>query len=232
MKRFFVLILALISTSIYAQKDKDEESGVIRNYGIKFSPTQIVVGEFNFTYEQRVAKKISLELEVGPTMSQFGLGFGNQKIWQGNSGLGLFNFHSISADASSGIGVLAGIAPRIYPTASNYSMKGFYISPLFKYRLFNYSVKDNLGILGNEKASISQLFFRFNMGIQFWPKDANFIIDMYFGVGMSTYNIRGNEIDFSGNYDVNGNPIQIWHSYSDNGVRFNAVTGVRFGFGN
>ena len=42
----------------------------------------MVAGEINFSYEQRVARKISLELEMGPTISQFGLSLGNQRLWQ------------------------------------------------------------------------------------------------------------------------------------------------------
>ena len=104
-----LLLLAIIATfSANAQKNNSEVGGVMRNYAIKFAPFQLIAGEFNFSYEQRVAKRISLDLELGPTISQFGLNFGNQKIWQGNSGLDLFNFNSISYNASSGVGFLLG----------------------------------------------------------------------------------------------------------------------------
>jgi hypothetical protein len=231
MKKSLLLLAITATLSVNAQKNSSEVGGVMRNYAIKFAPFQLIAGEFNFSYEQRVAKRISLDLELGPTISQFGLNFGNQKIWQGNSGLDLFNFNSISYNASSGVGFFAGIGPRIYPTSDEYSLKGFYFSPEVKYRLYNYSLKDYNGNLENTKASLDQLIFRFNMGIQFWPKAANFVLDMYFGVGLSTFNIRGKNIEYSNIPDANGFNQTYWDSYRDNGVRFNAITGLRLGFG-
>ncbi len=72
------------------------------------------------------------------------------------------------------------------------------------------------------------MIFRFNAGLQFWPGDGNFSLDMYFGVGLGTYNIRGNYLNW---VDNNGNAQLGWTSYSDSGIRFNAATGIKFGFG-
>lgn len=219
-----VIILSAVSLSTYSQS----ESGY-RNFAIKFSPTQLVAGEFNFSYEQRVARLISLELEVGPTISQFGLNFGNQKLWQGD--LGLWNFTPIDNNASAAVGFHVSLAPRFYPSSDDSQMKGLYLSPVFKFRQYNYTNKDESGMLDNARSSISQFIFRFNMGLQFWPGDGNFSIDMYFGLGLGTFDIKGQRIGAYENPPGSGNIVQRWETYRDNGIRINAITGIKFGFG-
>ncbi|MNU88538.1 hypothetical protein D3C71_783500 [compost metagenome] len=222
-KLLALIILSTVSFGSYSQDD----SGY-RNFAIKFSPTQLVAGEFNFSYEQRLTKMISLELEVGPTISQFGLNFGNQKLWQGD--LGLWDFESIDQRADASIGFHVSLAPRFYPAATEDNpMKGLYLSPVFKYRQYNYINEDETEVLDNAKSSISQMIFRFNMGLQFWPGNGHFSLDMYFGVGLGTFDIKGQRIN---SYDAgSGNWMTRWETYRDNGIRFNAVTGIKFGFG-
>lgn len=218
-----IIILSAVSFGSYSQ----EESGY-RNFVIKFSPTQLVAGEFNFSYEQRLAKIISLELEVGPTISQFGLNLGNQKLWQGDLGIG--DYDPIDPNAEASIGFHASLAPRFYPAATEDNMmKGLYLSPVFKYRVYNYINEDETEVLDDVKSSLSQMIFRFNMGLQFWPGNGNFSLDMFFGVGLGTFDIKGQRIN---TYD-NGSGVWMtrWETYRDNGIRFNAITGIKFGFG-
>lgn len=54
---FVVTILASISFG------QEESTG--HSYCVKFAPIQLIAGEFNFTYEQRLGKFTSLELELG-----------------------------------------------------------------------------------------------------------------------------------------------------------------------
>lgn len=222
-----ILILSAVSFGTYSQ-EATENSGE-KKFALKFCPTQLAAGEFNFSYEQRVARIVSLEFEVGPTISQFGLNFGNQRLWQGNDGLGIWQFQSIGEDAKSAIGFHISIAPKFYPASEDNQMKGLYLSPVFKYRKYNYINEDLSGVLEDERSNIDQMIFRFNMGFQFWPGDGNFCIDMYLGVGLSTFNIRGNYLE---NYiDDQGYAQTRWQSYTDSGIRFNVATGLKFGFG-
>jgi hypothetical protein len=231
MNKICLLAILIGVNYSFAQKKEVESSDKMRSYSIKFCPTQITVGEFNFSYEQRVAKRISIELEVGPTISQFGIGFGNQRLWQGSSGIGLFNFKPIDYQAKNGIGFLFSIAPRIYPTGTPYTMKKFYISPQIKYRVYNYNMRDFNEVLDPTKASVDQLTFRFLLGLQFWPKDANFSLDVFWGLGLTSYTIRGKEYEYL--LDPNGyTSTPYWNSYRDNGVMFNFTTGLKLGFGN
>lgn len=218
-----IIILSTVSFGSYSQ----DESGY-RKFVLKFSPTQLVAGEFNFSYEQRLAKIISLELEVGPTISQFGLNMGNQKLWQGDLGLG--NYKPIDPDAEASIGFHVSLAPRFYPAATEDNpMKGLYLSPVFKYRKYNYINEDDMEVLDNAKSSLSQMIFRFNMGLQFWPGDGNFSLDMFFGIGLGTYEIKGQRVE---SYDAgSGVWATRWVGYQDNGIRFNVATGIKFGFG-
>ncbi|MDR0802502.1 hypothetical protein [Fluviicola sp.] len=224
MKRLLgIIILSAVSFSTYSQN----ESGY-RNFAIKFSPTQLAAGEFNFSYEQRVARLISLELELGPTISQFGSNFGNQKLWQGD--LGLWDFDAIDKNAFASVGFHVSLAPRFYPSFDDGQMKGLYLSPVFKFRQYNYTNKFDM--LDNARSSISQFIFRFNMGLQFWPGDGKFSIDMYFGLGLGTFNIKGQRVGEYENPPGSGNVVPRWETYRDNGIRINAITGIKFGFGN
>lgn len=222
-----LIILSSVSFGAYSQEET-EYTGE-KNFVLKFCPTQLVAGEFNFSYEQRIARIFSLELEGGPTISQFGLNFGNQRIWRGNDGLELWQFDPISEDAKSAIGFHVSLAPRFYPTSEDNQLKGLYLSPVFKYRKYNYLNEDFTGTLDDTKSYVDQMIFRFNLGFQFWPGDGNFSLDMYFGVGLGTYNIHGKDLE---NYiDDQGYTQTRWSSYTDSGLRFNAATGIKFGFG-
>lgn len=219
-----ILIVSVVSFGAYSQDEMEMDSGE-KNFVLKYCPTQLVAGEFNFSYEQRIARMISLELEVGPTISQFGLNFGNQRLWQGD----LWDFNGIDTDANAAIGFHVSLAPRFYPTSEDNQLKGLYLSPVFKFRRYNYVNEDMNDILDDAKSNVDQMMFRFNMGFQFWPGNGNFSLDMFFGVGLSTFNIKGQYID---NYvDNQGNVQSNWRSYTDSGIRFNAATGIRFGFG-
>lgn len=229
MKKILSIIFISSSLIVFSQDGKETGFDGIRNFAIKFSPTQLAAGEFNFTYEQRVAKRISLELEVGPTISQFGLNFGNQRLWQGD--LGLWKFNSLGDEPDAAIGFHVAIAPRFYPVSDEYLLKGLYLSPQFKFRRYNYEEVDYTETLGNVRSTIDQTIFRFNMGLQFWPGDGDFCIDMFFGVGLGTFAIKGNDIIYTEDPVGSGNVTYEWKSNRDTGVRFNAVTGIRFGFG-
>jgi len=218
-----VIILSAVSFGAYSQEE--EVTSTEKKFVLKFCPTQLVAGEFNFSYEQRIARIISLELEVGPTISQFGLNFGNQRLWRSD----IWEFDAINADAEAAIGFHASLAPKFYPTSEDNELKGLYLSPLFKYRTYNYSIEDVTGNLDDSKASLSQAMFRFNMGFQFWPGDGNFSIDMYFGVGLSMFTIKDRFVD---NYiDGQGYVQSQWATNTDTGVRINIATGLKFGFG-
>ncbi|WP_343605604.1 hypothetical protein [Fluviicola sp.] len=220
-----VIMLSAVSLSTYSQ----EESGY-RKFAVKFSPTQLAAGEFNFSYEQRLARLVSMELELGPTISQFGLNFGNQKLWQGD--LGLWDFNAIDYDAAAAVGFHVSLAPRFYPASDDSQMKGLYLSPVFKFRQYNYTNKDeSYYMLDNARSSINQFIFRFNMGLQFWPGDGNFCLDMYFGVGLGTFNITGQSVGTYENPPGSGNVSPRWETYRDNGIRINAITGIKLGFG-
>ncbi|TSJ41975.1 hypothetical protein [Fluviicola chungangensis] len=222
-----IILLSAVSLGAHSQETM-EDSGEKR-FVLKFCPTQLFAGEFNFSYEQRVARILSLELEVGPTISQFGVNFGNQRLWQGNDGLGVWQFQSIGEDAEAAIGFHVSLAPKFYPTSEDNQLKGLYLSPVFKYRKYNYINEDINGILDDAKSHLDQMIFRFNMGFQFWPGDGNFSIDMYFGVGLSTFHIQGQSLDSY--VDDQGYTQTRWSSFSDTGIRFNAATGLKFGFG-
>ena len=218
-----IIMLSAVSFGTYSQ-EAAEDSGE-KNFVLKFCPTQLVAGEFNFSYEQRIARIISLELEVGPTISQFGLNFGNQRLWRSD----IWEFDPVNIDAEAAIGFHVSLAPRFYPTSDDNQLKGLYLSPVFKYRVYNYTIEDVSGNLDDARSSLSQAMFRFNMGFQFWPGDGNFSIDMYFGVGLSTFTIKDQYLD---NYvDSNGYVQSQWASNTDTGIRLNAATGLKFGFG-
>ncbi len=218
-----IIILTAVSFGTYSQEET-EGSGE-KKFVLKFCPTQLVAGEFNFSYEQRIARIFSLELEVGPTISQFGLNFGNQRLWRSD----IWEFDPINENAEAAIGFHVSLAPKFYPTSEDNQLKGLYLSPVFKYRTYNFTNEDVTGNLDDARSSLSQAIFRFNMGFQFWPGDGNFSVDMYFGVGLSTFTIKDQYVD---SYVDNQGYVQSqWTSTSDTGIRMNVATGLKFGFG-
>lgn len=227
MKKIF-LVAFIIPMLSFSQSHLDTALHEMRNFAVKFCPTQIVAGEINFSYEQRIARKISLELEIGPTISQFGLSLGNQRLWQNM----IFNqdYKPVISNSQMATGFHVAFAPKFFPLSRyDYLLQGFYISPQFKYRMYNYVLKDYTDQLGDDRGRVTQSFFRFNMGFNIWPKQSNFCIDVFWGLGMNMYKVAGKAILYT--VDGNGNETYSWKSYNSSGARFNFLVGVKFGYG-
>jgi hypothetical protein len=208
MNKFISVFLVTILASISFGQESTSE----RKYAIKFAPIQLISGEFNFAYEQRIGKFTSVELELGPTFSEVGFTRGNHSFWE-------------NGNPDSGIGFHGALGVRLYPLCDAYEMKSLYLEPQIKYRRYNSVYTDNDYNAGDVTGNLDQLIFRFNMGIQFWASD-RLTIDIYAGIGL------GNNSDetYYLNYDgVSGN--YIWQSNVEKELLVNGTTGIRIGFG-
>ncbi|MCC6702514.1 MAG: DUF3575 domain-containing protein [Fluviicola sp.] len=205
------IITALVVTIIASISFGQEES-TGHSYSIKFAPIQLIAGEFNFTYEQRLTKFTSLELELGPTFSEVGLSRGNHNLW--NTG-----------NPESAIGFHGALGFRLYPLCAANEMSSLYLEPQFKYRRYNSVYTDDNYNAGDITGNLDQLIFRFNLGYQFWASD-RLAIDLYAGIGMGNNSDERYDLIYDG---VSG--AYTWKANVVKRLLINGTTGIRIGFG-
>ncbi len=205
-----------------SKKEADQESGELKGFdvqqAIKFTPTQLIVGEINFSYEKAIGQRSSFEIEAGPTLSRVGifrLDFNDN-----NSG---------ALTRKSDLGGFVGLGFRFYPLMKRYNMNGLYISPMFKYRHYNTAISDSAGVLANTKDTRTNFSFTFNVGYQLWASQY-LTFDFYAGCGLNYTTTKENSISYF--YDGNTNLYTSqWDVKRDQGVLFVARLGIKIGIG-
>lgn len=190
----------------------------VENYNaFKFDPLRMTIGEINFSWEKRIDEKVSVEFELGPTISNLG---GNRFFYDS------YNQYQIN----SRMGGLISAAVRYYPLEGSWAMNKLYISPKLKYRRYN-SEFTSLDIpLPNQSAFSNETMFTFNIGYQQWLSD-NFAFDYYIGMGIGGFR----STNYSVNSIYNGNTQTYdysWSKYTNDFTRVIGVIGVKVTIGN
>jgi hypothetical protein len=234
LKKFIVLVIAFIPILAYSQeerivivekgrsrKEPKDHKIVDNSYVIKFSPVQMLRGEINLGLEKTINEMSSVEIELGPTISEIGFSVNENHFNDPFGGPG--------AARITGTGFFGSVAYRFYPMDGMKVLNGFYISPIFKYRLYNFGLSDFSGVLAETKGREGQTMFTMNVGVQRWYSD-HFSMDFFAGLGLcqevhktarAKYEYNGS----TGEYDYS------WDRYSYHGVRFTATMGVKIGIG-
>ncbi|MCO5259410.1 MAG: DUF3575 domain-containing protein [Crocinitomicaceae bacterium] len=219
-KIIFICFSMFVGFHTLAQRDEHSK------FFIKFSPTQLVVGEMNFAYEQRVSPQSSIELSLGPTVSEIGI----NKFYL-NSIIGNMNYYGGgNSRKESGMGFFAGLVYRYYPISVYATApQGLYLGPEVKYRMYNTYFVDNSGVLDNKIGTTNQFLFRFNTGYQF-VVGRRFAIDVFtaLGLGYTVITQYNNYTIFDGNYNLYKTD---WTARTRNKVFFSGSIGVKFGIG-
>ena len=206
-----------------AQKEEKERKLVDNTSVIKFSPLQMIAGEINFGYEHKVDEMSSVEFEFGPTLSNIGMSVSGNHYYYDP-----FGSYSYAVQTSKpGFFLSAGY--RFYPMDNGRVLNGFYISPVFKYRLMNNGYSDYSGNLPDSKGSENDFNFSFNFGYQAWLSN-HFSMDFFGGIGLAyesyiTRNINSVYNSTTGLYDYS------WNRNTYDGVRFLITGGVKVGIG-
>lgn len=210
----------LLTTAALAQREKDEYSA----FAVKFTPTQLVMGEINFGFEHRVAPHSSLEVSLGPTISEIG-----------GARLLTTDFEDLDAPAGnvetmSQMGYFASLGYRFYPLSYAKAPRGLYLSPEIKYRVYNVSYRDVMENLSDENGAVTETMFRFILGYHFWP-GRRFSMDVYFGFGIGNFDRSRYTILETYNPDTMMNEY-AWEEDKLTEARMNATFGLKFGIGN
>jgi hypothetical protein len=187
---------------------------------IKFSPLSMMVGEINFGYERQLSIKGSIDLQFGPTISE--IGFGNVDNHQ-------FNQIGVSSRHNSGLGFLIGAGYRYYPLDETEALNRLYVSPVLKYRLYNYSIDELSGVLDPLDGSDQQLNFYFNFGYQLWVSNS-FSLDFYTGMGIGYQEIFDGYATTIWNDQMQQNE-NVWITERSTGARYVFNMGLKVGIG-
>lgn len=216
MKRIIALfVCSFIVFQGISQKDNHSK------FAIKFAPSQLVMGELHFAYEQRILPQSSIEVSLGPTVSEIGL---TPIILENIAG----NANGMTKE--SAMGFFGALAYRYYPISGLATApRGLYIAPEIKYRLYNTSYVDEFYGMGERTGAATQISFKFFTGFQFWL-GSKFSIDVFSAVGIGSTSVRTHFVN--GIYDpVSNTTTMAWDSYSKSRVSFTGSMGFKFGIG-
>lgn len=216
-------IITLLSLAVVAQASAQRESDEYSSFAIKFTPSQFVMGEINFGYEQRIAPHSSLELSLGPTISEIGaaqLLTTDLDEWDAPAG---------TTEHGSQLGYFVSLGYRYYPLSYAKAPRGLYLSPEVKYRVYNTSYIDNAELLDDQNGVVTQTMFRFNLGYHFWP-GKRFSMDVFFGFGVSNFERTRYEAVTVYNPDTMMDEY-VWDEDKVKEARLNGTFGLKFGIG-
>lgn len=186
---------------------------------IKFTPTQLLAGEINFSFEKQLSKHTSFEIGAGPTISNIAFGNVNSHLidpWGGGY-----------AYQTSGLGFFAEAGYRYYPLDETEALNRFYLSPVMKFKLMNYGLSDASGVLSPTKGNEMNLNFSFNVGYQLWLSKS-FAMDFYTGLGIGYQQLKSY---YPENIYVDPNWEYQWRDNSRSGARYVFNFGVKVGIG-
>ncbi len=184
----------------------------------KFAPLNLLGGEILFGYERQVGLKGSFDLELGPTISKIGFGLTSHV---GNS-------FEPAVGELSGMGIVFGVAYRYYPLDETEALNRFYVSPQFRYKLFNHKVQDfSEFVPGTQSGNQSNANFLFNFGYQVWTSET-FAIDMYAGVGIGMRTETNWELE---QYYQDNTWQYRWNEIYSTGARYLFNAGIKVGIG-
>ncbi|MDG1334383.1 MAG: DUF3575 domain-containing protein [Crocinitomicaceae bacterium] len=189
---------------------------------IKFTPTQLLAGEINFSFEKQLSKQTSFEIGAGPTISNISLGDGGGNHYV-DPIYGTYSYQT------SKLGFFAEAGYRFYPLDETEALNRFYLSPTLKFKLMNFGIDDASQILDPRDGSDLRMNFAFNIGYQLWMSKS-FSMDFFTGLGigyqqMKTYNAVST-------YNGNTNTYETeWLDNSYTQARYVFNFGVKVGIG-
>lgn len=191
---------------------------------IKFNTLQLMRGEIAFAFESAINERTSFEIELGPTLSQL------KAVSSGHTYPYVDQYNPIqpNVSAQSMVGVHVSGAVRYYPMDEDRVTQGFYISPVFKYRLYNQMYHDESGLLTDQQGSKGQARFSFVFGKQLWFSQ-RFSMDMYIGTGIN-HQVESESLVFA-NFDNNGNVTYNWKNSTIRENLWFITGGIRVGIG-
>lgn len=177
MKSLLTVFVVLSAAVMYAQES--ENTGMPRQiqnkYAVKFTPTQLIMGELNLGVEFKIARRVSMDIELGPTLSYAGLG--------GRTILDYEDSQQSSLTREGSFGYFGALGFRYYLFENTDALTRLYIHPQLKYRVYNTWIEEDTGAWGRILAQNTQYKFLFNVGWQLWAS-RSFGFDFYLGGGL------------------------------------------------
>lgn len=228
-----ITALLVVVTSGIAQQElvvieqgsryKREKKGIRLNDNtsvIKFTPTQMLAGEINFSFEKQLSKQTSFEIGLGPTISNIAVGDGTGNHYFDP----MYGGYTIE---TSGLGFFAEAGYRFYPLDETEALNRFYLSPVLKYKLMNFGLEEASGELPKREGSDMRMNFALNVGYQVWLSKS-FAMDFYTGLGIGFQQVES----YFPVYNYVGTEYQYeWVDNSYSQARYVFNFGVKVGIG-
>lgn len=179
MKNKLLLLFAICFMGNVFAQDENVKGFHDRKYIIKYAPLQIFFGEVPFSFEHAFSNRMSYEVTLGPSLSNFGVS-ADRFGFKGNK---FIRAHDITK-----VGVVASAAFRFYPLAKGNAPKGFFVSPELKYRLFRLQyneIENGAFQMGTNVRNMNHFIVRFNVGYQFIMRNT-LAMELFAGFGFNS----------------------------------------------
>lgn len=175
--RLLHAIAFVVFPAVLFSQELEERRGprqIENKYAIKFTPTQLIMGELNLGVEFKIAKKASMDIELGPTLSRVGLG-----------GLTRDDFEDTESSVvkEGSFGYFGALGFRYYPFERTQALTRFYVQPQLKYRVYNTWWQEESDAWDPILSKNTQYKVVFNLGWQLWASKS-FGFDFYLGGGI------------------------------------------------
>lgn len=239
----FILFFSI--QSVFCQEETLTESkerierAPIKNdqtFVFKFDPTRTVlfegkisdhsrsvVSELGLGFEKKTGNRFSFELELGATRFDYAFEpIGAKDIPDDDY------YQTLHYNIESKVGGYSSLAFRCYPLTS--ALRGFYISPKFRYRLLMNEVIPRVSDLPDSRTeSHKEFFYMLNIGYQIWLSN-HYSFDFYVGAGMRSKIDNFQHCYWSYNPKTDSS-ILNWVSSSEKSILPNIHLGIKIGFG-
>jgi len=199
------------------QNSIESSNASSRSWAVKFTPTSLICGEINFSYEMMIADRSSLEFSAGPTISNIGIG-----------GIEVRALKNDLVSLDTKIGYFFSAAYRFYPKKGLDPMSKIYVSPVLKFRNYRTLLLDDLGNVDGIVANNYQARLLFNFGVQLWASE-HFLFDIYTGIGMGYRKVE--VYNPTSAYDGSDWRHNWQESGGIEGLHLSLDIGVKIGFG-
>lgn len=199
---------------------------------LKFDILKTVIGDITIAYERKVGIKSSIEIELGPTVSNYGLNAMTTNSFSDNMNDSYDSYSYINREGD--FGFLASFAFRSYLLNGYPALNGLYVGPKVKFKNYNDigRLKDPFEAAPEDmmKNQLNQLFIIFDVGMTHWFSPS-FGIEYYatFGLTMNFMNYSKFKFDYDPDLDTN-NSMQ-YNTYTVNRTSrryFNPTFGIGF----
>ncbi len=178
------MLFTALFFNAFTQQNYDVES---KDFAVKFTPTQLMLGDFILGFEARTGNKSSIDINVGPTFGGFGF-----------APLLMIRGADISSDyfsVKSKVGASFSVGYRYYavPSKTRGDLNGLYLNPTLQFKSLKGVAEKNSPYGDTESTyKMTQFSGAIYVGYQF-AYNNGFVLDVFMASGVALKKYESNK---------------------------------------